>query len=91
MKAERFERIEALVSIIEEQTLLIHENAALAAYYDRAAQRTADRLRKRNKEGLVYFLNETTIRWKNWLAESSNVYAYNLFFYKARLKDLLEE
>lgn len=91
MKLERFEKIEALASAIEEQELLIHENNALTAYYERLEQGFEQRFRDADKKRLLYFLKENTIRWKSWLAESSNAYTHNAIFYRNRLKVLLEE
>ena len=91
MNLKRFEKIEALVSVIEEQKLLIYENNALMAYYDQLEKEKEQYFRDSNKERLFYLFKERTIGWKSWLMESLNAHTHNLRFYEDRLNKLLLE
>ncbi len=91
MNLIRFEKIEALLSVIEEQELLIYENSALMAYYDQLEKNKEHFFQDFEKERLFYFFKQNTIRWKSWLMISLNVHTHNLRFYENRLNKLLLE
>jgi hypothetical protein len=91
MNLKRLEKIEAFVSVIEEQELLIYENNALMAYYDQLEKEKEQPLQDSEKGRYCYLLKKHIVQWKFYLMESLNAHTYNLLFYKNRLRDLLLE
>ena len=92
MNLEKFEKIEALLSAIEEQKLLIYENDALMAYYVQLEKDNEEVLKDSEDGSLIYrFKRDVVFPWKSWLMESQIAHAHNLLFYEDRLKLLLSE
>jgi hypothetical protein len=90
MNLKKYEKIEALLSAIEDQSLRLLENNALTSYYEEYEQEMTKRFQESNKEQLIFLFKEHIIRWKFWLMDSSNIYLHNQYFYKNRLEAFLE-
>lgn len=91
MKMKEYEKIEALLSAMEDEKLRLHENAALSEYFEQWGDKWEMNLQGSGRERLFYWINELIIRWKTWLMVSSNASTHNLIFYQDRLTEVLEK
>lgn len=90
MKLSRYDKIEALVSAIEDEQLRIFEANAMTVQDDQFEDVLKQRLKAHNKQKFFFFIKADLIPWRCWSLKSMNVYAHNLIFYRERLRALLE-
>ncbi len=89
MNLDRYDKIEALVSAIEEEQLRLFEANAMTAQYDHQENELEQEIISTHKERILFFIKQANIYWRYWLMRAKNVYSYNLTFYKKRLQKLI--